>query len=133
MGLANYKDMTDAQRESARATKRAYHERNRERLAAKRREHYQANKQKYLTLERDRQYRVRYGITLADYDKMLSEQGGRCKICDADKAGNAGQCFAVDHCHKTGKVRGLLCIKCNARLGWFEKYAEAATKYLQEE
>lgn len=123
-------EMSEAQREGYRASKKKYHDKNRERITAKKREHYQKNRLKYLTLERDRQYRKRYGITLADYDAMLSAQDGKCQICKAEKAGNAGQAFAVDHCHKTLKVRGLLCIKCNARLGWFERYRESVSQYL---
>ena len=125
-----YSLMTPEQKASAKKRTEEWKLRNREKVLKHKRDHYKKNKDKYYTIERDRQYRLRYGITLADFDRMLAEQGGVCKICKADKAGNTGQCFAVDHCHETGRVRGLLCIKCNARLGWFERYKDAAQAYL---
>jgi hypothetical protein len=66
--------------------------------------------------------RHKYGIDLPDYERMYAEQQGCCKICGTDKPGqnqNSSYSFHVDHCHKTGKVRGLLCDKCNRGLGYF--------------
>jgi len=123
--------MNPEQKAAAAARTKKWRDKNIEKVKEHKRRHYHKFKDKYLTIERDRQYRARYGITLADYDRMLLDQNGKCKICAADKAGNVGQCFAVDHCHATGKVRGLLCIKCNARLGWFEKHSDAVSAYLE--
>jgi len=56
----------------------------------------------------------RYGITLIDYDLMFARQNGLCAICDqpsTDKRLN------IDHCHKSGEVRGLLCGHCNRAIG----------------
>ncbi len=55
-----------------------------------------------------------YGITIEDYDRMFAAQGGVCKICGNHQR---YQKLAVDHDHKTGKVRGLLCVHCNRALG----------------
>lgn len=57
----------------------------------------------------------KFGITLDDYDAMLVAQGGGCQICGAPPAGDKR--LAVDHCHETGRVRGLLCTPCNQALG----------------
>ena len=57
-----------------------------------------------------------YGIMLAQFEAMLKEQAGVCKIC-ASGPRTKGRSLAVDHCHETGNVRGLLCIKCNRGLG----------------
>jgi len=57
-----------------------------------------------------------YGITLKDYDKMLEEQGDKCKICKTKVPGGHGR-FHVDHDHLTNKIRGLLCMNCNHMLG----------------
>lgn len=60
-----------------------------------------------------------YGLTLESYDKLLQEQNGVCKICytnDPRGQSTAGR-FYVDHNHKTGKVRGLLCNDCNTAIG----------------
>jgi hypothetical protein len=56
----------------------------------------------------------RYGLTLADYDALLAEQGGVCAICRSPPTSIR---LAVDHCHATGTVRGLLCTNCNQAIG----------------
>lgn len=57
-----------------------------------------------------------YGLTLADYDRMLKEQNYGCAICGSED--NHGRLhFSIDHCHLTGKVRGLLCNLCNVGIG----------------
>src|SRR5581483_1565057 len=59
---------------------------------------------------REYHLRRRYGLTSADVDAMIEQQGGTCATCDA-KAEH------VDHDHATGKVRGVLCFNCNQALG----------------
>lgn len=132
-GRTPFRNMTPERQVSARARKTEWALRNRERTAQRKRAHYYANRDKYLTIERDRAYRARYGITLADYDRMLKEQDSRCAICGSDRALKNNErtwAFAVDHCHTTGKVRGLLCNACNVGLGWFERHAPATMEYL---
>lgn len=59
----------------------------------------------------------RYGIEPADFELMLVEQGGLCAICRGlDQRGDQ---LHIDHCHTSGKVRGLLCGRCNRGLGMF--------------
>lgn len=60
----------------------------------------------------------RQGIrfTVEEYDAMLAAQGGGCAICEI-KVDRNGRRLAVDHCHDTGVVRGILCMNCNATLG----------------
>lgn len=60
----------------------------------------------------------KYGITKDDYDRMFREQGGKCAICDKPQS-ECRRALAVDHCHASGKVRGLLCDECNRALGYF--------------
>ncbi len=98
---------------------------------AKRRAWYDANRDKALRYERGRQYRLKYGITIEQYDAMLAIQDGRWKVCGTVTPGRRTQYFSVDHDHVTGKVRGLLCVKCNWRLGWFEAHREAVLLYLE--
>ena len=57
-----------------------------------------------------------YGITIDDYDAILKAQGGTCDICNG---GTSKRHFAVDHNHKNGQVRGLLCARCNSGLAKF--------------
>lgn len=59
----------------------------------------------------------RYGLSELDYDRLLASQSGRCAICKSEEPGGRWDRFAVDHCHETGVVRGLLCIRCNRLLG----------------
>jgi len=76
----------------------------------------------------------KYGITLEQYDKMYKEQNGKCKICNTKDTGGSGTHFAIDHNHKTGEVRGLLCQLCNTGLGMFrdsEDLLISAIKYLK--
>ncbi len=68
--------------------------------------------------ERDRHLRRTFGISSEQYDQMLEDQGGRCAICLTDEC-KSGYAFAVDHCHTTGAIRGLLCRDCNTSLGKF--------------
>ena len=67
----------------------------------------------------------KYGITLEEYHTLLSNQNGKCAICLGEnkvKYKNEKETFfCVDHCHKTGKIRGLLCVQCNAALGQFKE------------
>lgn len=78
-----------------------------------------------------------YGITPEDYDQMLKKQRGKCAICGLPDPGQKGKKFlCIDHDHKTGKVRGLLCHRCNRGLGLlFDsiKAVEKAVKYLKGE
>jgi hypothetical protein len=63
--------------------------------------------------------KVHYGITVADYDRMLREQGGVCAICGKAPTANHSRDkrLTIDHCHKSKLVRGLLCHNCNRALG----------------
>ena len=81
-----------------------------------------------------------YGITLADYEVLYNDQEGRCAICNKVETAlsNTGYVknLAVDHCHETGKVRGLLCNRCNVGLGMFEDNVnnlKIAIHYLNKE
>lgn len=65
--------------------------------------------------ERALKYRTRYGITIEDYETLSQQQDGRCALCGGLPRGTKR--LHVDHCHETGRVRGLLCIGCNRALG----------------
>lgn len=66
----------------------------------------------------------KYNITLEEFDQKLSNQNYRCAICNGTDTHDKHSVFAVDHCHTTGKIRGLLCWKCNAGLGLFNDNKE---------
>ena len=72
-----------------------------------------------------------YGITLEAYEKLLELQGGACAICREKFTATP----YVDHCHVTGKVRGLVCRRCNTGLGCFrddERLMIAAIAHLRK-
>ena len=60
----------------------------------------------------------KYNLTIEQYDQMLQTQAGVCAICE--QPCSTGRRLSVDHDHITGKIRGLLCTKCNIRLGMIE-------------
>jgi len=69
-----------------------------------------------------------YGITVEQYDKLSEKQSGGCFICGHKME---TQRLHVDHDHKTGKVRGLLCYLCNVKVGWFEVHKGKVLKLLK--
>jgi len=77
-----------------------------------------------------------YGITQKQYDAMLIDQDKRCAICRrADTGRKNSNLFLIDHCHKTRKVRGLLCHKCNVSIGLLRESAvtlRSAIEYLSK-
>jgi len=95
----------------------------------KHKEKYQQKAKEWKTKEPEKYYRTlrnsklkAYGITLEEYENMLKYQNGVCKICSKPETKGRGKdkaTLAVDHCHDTGKVRGLLCSSCNRGLGFF--------------
>jgi hypothetical protein len=106
-----------------------------ERLA-KRKVWYHKNKSWYRKKEREREHRnglcalkarkrwlkSQFGMTVDDYDAMVEKQKGVCAICNKaeiaiDNRSGKARPLAVDHCHSTGRVRGLLCMMCNTAIG----------------
>ena len=77
-----------------------------------------------------------FGISYPDYEKMLAEHNGVCGCCGRPETAVRNRkvrLLAVDHCHTTGDIRGLLCTHCNSGLGWFrddEAYLQKAIDYL---
>lgn len=61
------------------------------------------------------QLRWSFGITIEDYERMFVQQNGVCAVCSSPPA--AKKALAVDHCHESGLIRGLLCDPCNTALG----------------
>jgi hypothetical protein len=72
--------------------------------------------------------KYKYGLTPEDYDAKLAEQGGVCAICGKSPTKRR---LHIDHCHETGRIRGLLCTGCNTRLGWYEAFNAEVVAYLR--
>lgn len=96
-----------------------------------RREYYESHRAAHI----NRMLKVtlkRWGLTILDYERMLHDQNGGCAICGANPT-TMKMRLAVDHDHKTGKIRGLLCASCNRGIGLLKEQPDvlrAAAQYL---
>ncbi len=91
------------------------------------------NPERYKMLNLDSTLVRKYGISLEEYLALLETQEDKCKICRKTCA--TGRRLAVDHCHRTNKIRGLLCSRCNTSIGQFEHdiyLLQNAIEYLKE-
>lgn len=115
-------------KERLRKAKAAAYEANKERHREERARYYQANKEKikakvaaYAKENGDKvrgyQLEKTYGVSLEVFEQMNAQQGGLCKICGGPPTENRKN-LSVDHDHLTGRVRGLLCLRCNVLLGF---------------
>ncbi len=77
-----------------------------------------------LRYQRSKQLQRLYGITIEQYEQMAQDQGGKCLICRETPVRVKNSPLYVDHCHKTGRVRGLLCNPCNSFVGYVECFPE---------
>lgn len=105
-----------------------YRERHPEKVKASARKFAESNKEYMSTRQRKYQLRNKYGITEEDYDNMFKQQEGKCGICETTDQTGKWQRFGVDHCHKTGKIRALLCNECNRGMGLLKDNAELLRK-----
>lgn len=93
-----------------------YYEQNKERINERNTNYYYANKDWLLPKMNANRFFKKFGITQEDAKTLLDSQGGVCAICHTDTPTEKGWC--VDHCHTTGKIRGILCSKCNSGIGF---------------
>jgi Recombination endonuclease VII len=118
--------------EANRARARRWKRENPDRARAKQRE-YIASGRKQIW-DRQSHLKRKYGITIADYDRMFEAQNGVCAICGQPRPEE--RTLHVDHDHETGVIRGLLCFRCNNALGDFrEEYElfQRAANYLDRD
>jgi hypothetical protein len=116
--------------EKHRETKRLYERKRmqdpiyREKQREKSRKYYLKNKNNYKGRKHKFRILKTYGISDEDFLKMLEKQKNLCSLCGIylNKRKN------IDHCHKTGKIRGILCTNCNMGLGLFKDSKEILGK-----
>lgn len=85
--------------------------------------HYLKYRREYITRSRKSRLKIQFGMTVEDYEKMNYEQKGLCAICgkpETNKNQYGIKRLCVDHSHKTGYVRELLCMDCNTFAGKIE-------------
>lgn len=88
---------------------------------------YHLNPEKARAICRKTRLKKKYNLTVAEYERIFIEQGGKCAICK--RAGDTQ--FCVDHCHKTGIVRGILCRECNLALGNLRESLDSAQSLIE--
>lgn len=126
------KKYRDENKEHSREVAREYYKKNVEKFKEKKRDYYRRNKRKVIEGRKkyNREHRKeildynrkrKYGLDNVKYDIILKKQNGVCAIClkpetYKHQSGKIKE-LAVDHNHKTGEVRGLLCSRCNITLG----------------
>jgi hypothetical protein len=130
--LAAKRARTALDPEANRARARRWKRENPERARAKQREYLDSGQKQIW--DRQSYLKRKYGITIAEYDRMFEEQGGVCAICRQPRPED--RTLHVDHDHETGIIRGLLCFRCNNALGDFrEEYElfQRAADYLDRD
>ena len=109
---AKKKTYREKNRGKIRAYQKAWEEKNKENIRARKKIYRENNKDKM----RNRDLKRNFGISLHEYDLMLTEQKGKCACCGTHQ-NELTRNLAVDHDHDTGLIRGLLCGKCNTAIG----------------
>jgi hypothetical protein len=113
---------------------REYRKNNPEKIRATDKKKRDRNKDSIRLKNKEWRLKAYYGITIKDFSEMMENQNGKCYICKVDSiAMKKG--LVVDHCHKSGKARKLLCQNCNSLLGMSKENIETlelAIEYLKE-
>ena len=92
--------------------------------------HYDENLKHDKNKRKGKMLKHYFGMSLDDFNRMVKDQKGKCKVCGDDLV--LGKATHVDHDHKTGKVRGILCKSCDNGLGWYEKLGPKFKIYLEQ-
>ena len=118
--FADYINKTTGQETRRKACRECLYKQQKERKGNRHKEHIQ----------------YKFGMSEVEFELMLKSQDNKCLICGTtDPSNNWAKFLVIDHCHKTNKIRGLLCAKCNRGLGYFKddpELLEKAAKYLRE-
>jgi len=88
------------------------------------RKYRQIHKEKVQEINLKSDLKRKYALTVEEYQTLLVKQDGYCAMCYERKP------LVIDHCHKTKKVRGLLCVGCNVAVGHYENHKEKIERYL---
>lgn len=122
---ASSKAYYEKNKEKIRARHKAYREKNKKELNVKKKAYREKNKEKI----RAKDLKRNFGISLHEYDLMLTEQKGKCACCGIHQ-NELTMNLAVDHDHDTGLIRGLLCGSCNMAIGRLGDNIEGLMKAL---
>ena len=118
-------------KECTKVFRKNYYSKNKEKIIERTTNWIKDNPERHKNNEMQR----KYGISYEEYSLRRNNQDGKCLICGKTEKEN-GIDLAVDHCHATGTVRGLLCVPCNRGLGMFKDNSDLllkAFRYLSNE
>jgi|SRR3972149_3232746 len=111
--------------ESHRLASRRYYQKNRIKIIARKKELPSQSPEAF----RRRSLKKNYGLTVEEYDLLLVKQDNVCAICR--KVCRTHSFLSIDHCHTTGKIRGLLCNDCNRGIGLLKDNVENIKRSLE--
>lgn len=97
---------------------KTYKKLNKDRVLQRAAEWKRENPDRIRAINTKGKIKARYGLLVEEYEDILEFQDGACAICHTKDPGYHGR-LHIDHCHKTGDIRGLLCSRCNTGLGMF--------------
>jgi len=118
-------------------TKPTYYAQNKEKINLKAKENYQLKKDEYAKRAWKNYLWRTYSLSEEDYEEILVSQDYACKICSRslEERRTTRRLVHIDHDHKTGRIRGILCSYCNKGIGCFldsPSLLRAAAAYLEE-
>lgn len=93
---------------------------NHDAVLARGQKYYSDNRQSCYRRTSHNRWVKNLGVTADEYDLIMSDHKGRCDLCGTDEPRGPHGRFALDHCHRTGLLRGVLCTRCNTVLGHCE-------------
>ncbi|KKN66086.1 hypothetical protein LCGC14_0475640 [marine sediment metagenome] len=106
-----------------------YYQKNKKNILKHHKHYKETKKEKIAFASYKYNIKIRYGMTIEDYNKIFIKQNGCCAICGRQQSKQKRR-LSVDHNHKTGQIRGLLCQSCNAHLAWLENYNVDIEKHI---
>ncbi len=112
---------------------KVYRENNKEKIAKRDKRYFSKNKVKVNKIRFKHHLKRKYGLTIEDHTNLKINQDYRCLICKRHQD-ELNKSLCVDHCHKSGKIRGLLCDRCNKMIGYAKDsiiILEEAINYLK--
>lgn len=130
--LQRVKKYRENNREKKAATDRRYREKKGESLLIKKRHYYFQNPEKIKERTLRKSIKHKYGITLEEYNQ-LKDSSNQCHICNTEFGEKLRK--NLDHCHATGKIRGILCQQCNVGIGCLKDDIErlsSAIEYIKK-
>lgn len=91
---------------------------------------YRNNRERVKKNHREWSLRALYGITESEFQRLLKLQDGKCALCPVEYSDKGKRNLVVDHDHETGRVRGLLCTRCNTSIGQLGDNSEGLRRAL---